>query len=73
MQVVSGIALPVRPDKLYTGSKDETIRVWDFQDSKNGTVGQSRDHKQPPVAWIYGTTGGADALSQETDALCRLL
>ncbi|GJW15143.1 26S proteasome regulatory complex component [Tanacetum coccineum] len=29
--VVSGIALPVRPDKLYTGSKDETIRVWDFQ------------------------------------------
>ncbi|GJZ98084.1 zinc finger CCCH domain-containing protein 48, partial [Tanacetum coccineum] len=30
--VVSGIALPVRPDKLYTGSKDETIRVWDFQD-----------------------------------------
>ncbi|GJX28777.1 hypothetical protein Tco_0236856 [Tanacetum coccineum] len=31
--VVSGIALPVRPDKLYTGSKDETIRVWDFQDS----------------------------------------
>ncbi|GKB16848.1 methionine aminopeptidase 1B, chloroplastic [Tanacetum coccineum] len=42
-------------------------------ESKNGTVGQSRDHKQPPVAWIYGTTGGADALSQETDALCRLL
>ncbi|GJX73663.1 zinc finger CCCH domain-containing protein 48, partial [Tanacetum coccineum] len=32
IQVVSGIALPVRPDKLYTGSKDETIRVWDFQD-----------------------------------------
>ncbi|GJS47783.1 zinc finger CCCH domain-containing protein 48 [Tanacetum coccineum] len=32
--VVSGIALPVRPDKLYTGSKDETIRVWDFQDSE---------------------------------------
>ncbi|GJY52460.1 zinc finger CCCH domain-containing protein 48 [Tanacetum coccineum] len=32
--VVSGIALPVRPDKLYTGSKDEMIRVWDFQDRK---------------------------------------
>ncbi|GJZ01540.1 methionine aminopeptidase 1B, chloroplastic [Tanacetum coccineum] len=31
-------------------------------ESKNGTVGQSRDHKQPPIA-----------LSQETDALCRLL
>ncbi|GKE16428.1 reverse transcriptase domain-containing protein [Tanacetum coccineum] len=33
-------------------------------ESKNGTAGQSRDHKQPSVAWIYGTTGGADALSQ---------
>nr|GEX76913.1 putative reverse transcriptase domain-containing protein [Tanacetum cinerariifolium] len=42
-------------------------------ESKDGTIGQSRDHKQPPVAWIYGTTGGADALSQETDALCQLL
>nr|GEV76456.1 zinc finger CCCH domain-containing protein 48 [Tanacetum cinerariifolium] len=29
-KVVSGIALPVTPDKLYTRSKDETIRVWDF-------------------------------------------
>ncbi|GKA76173.1 probable protein phosphatase 2C 11, partial [Tanacetum coccineum] len=40
-------------------------------ESKDGTAGQSRD--QPLVAWIYGTTGGADALSQETDALCQLL
>ncbi|GJV95652.1 putative nucleotidyltransferase, ribonuclease H, partial [Tanacetum coccineum] len=30
--VVSGIALPVRPEKLYTRSKDEPIRVWDLQD-----------------------------------------
>ncbi|KAJ0730000.1 putative transcription factor WD40-like family [Helianthus annuus] len=29
--VVSGIALPVGSDKLYTGSRDETVRVWDCQ------------------------------------------
>lgn len=28
-QVVSGIALPAGLDKLYTGSKDETVRAWD--------------------------------------------
>ncbi|KAF2536973.1 hypothetical protein F2Q68_00021361, partial [Brassica cretica] len=28
-KLVSGIALPSGSDKLYTGSKDETIRVWD--------------------------------------------
>lgn len=30
-QVVSGIALPSGSDKLYTGSKDQTVRVWDCQ------------------------------------------
>ncbi|MFS7955226.1 putative transcription factor WD40-like family [Helianthus anomalus] len=29
--VVSGIALPVGSDKLYTWSRDETVRVWDCQ------------------------------------------
>ncbi|CAN1180630.1 Zinc finger CCCH domain-containing protein 48 [Linum perenne] len=29
--IVSGIALPSGSDKLYTGSKDETVRVWDCQ------------------------------------------
>ncbi|CAK9161000.1 unnamed protein product [Ilex paraguariensis] len=29
--VVSGIAMPSGSDKLYTGSKDETVRVWDCQ------------------------------------------
>ncbi|VVA98310.1 unnamed protein product [Arabis nemorensis] len=28
-KLVSGIALPSGSDKIYTGSKDETIRVWD--------------------------------------------
>lgn len=28
-QVVSGITLPSGSDKLYSGSKDETVRVWD--------------------------------------------
>ncbi|CAN8302216.1 unnamed protein product [Cochlearia groenlandica] len=28
-KLVSGIALPCGSDKLYTGSKDETLRVWD--------------------------------------------
>ncbi|KAL9335716.1 hypothetical protein Peur_072897 [Populus x canadensis] len=30
-KVISGIALPSGSDKLYTGSKDETVRVWDCQ------------------------------------------
>ena len=30
-QDVSGIALPSGSDKLYTGSKDETVRIWDCQ------------------------------------------
>ncbi|XP_024028274.1 zinc finger CCCH domain-containing protein 63 [Morus notabilis] len=30
-KVVSGIAFPFGSDKLYTGSKDETVRVWDCQ------------------------------------------
>jgi WD40 repeat protein len=28
-QVVSGIALPSDSNTLYTGSKDETVRLWD--------------------------------------------
>ncbi|GKU89409.1 hypothetical protein SLEP1_g3547 [Rubroshorea leprosula] len=28
-KVVSGIALPSGSDKLYTGSNDETVRIWD--------------------------------------------
>ncbi|GJY26663.1 hypothetical protein Tco_0401389 [Tanacetum coccineum] len=34
-------------------------------ESKKWTTCQSRDHKQPSFAWIYGTTSGADALSQK--------
>ncbi|CAA3026675.1 zinc finger CCCH domain-containing protein 48-like [Olea europaea var. sylvestris] len=30
-QVVTGIALPMGLDKLYTGSQDESVRVWDCQ------------------------------------------
>lgn len=30
-QVVTGIALPSVSDKLYTGSQDDTVRVWDCQ------------------------------------------
>lgn len=30
-QVVTGIVLPSGVDKLYTGSQDETVRVWDCQ------------------------------------------
>ena len=28
-KVVTGIALPSGSDKLYTASKDETLRIWD--------------------------------------------
>ncbi|XP_075501554.1 zinc finger CCCH domain-containing protein 48-like [Primulina tabacum] len=30
-QVVTGITLPSGSDKLYTGSQDETVRLWDCQ------------------------------------------
>ncbi|KAH7653650.1 Cdc4 and related F-box and WD-40 proteins protein [Dioscorea alata] len=30
-KVVTGIALPAGSDKLYSGSKDESVRVWDCQ------------------------------------------
>ncbi|ONK82116.1 uncharacterized protein A4U43_C01F36280 [Asparagus officinalis] len=30
-KVITGIALPSGSDKLYSGSKDETVRVWDCQ------------------------------------------
>ncbi|KAI4351815.1 hypothetical protein L6164_006128 [Bauhinia variegata] len=33
-KVISGIALPSGSDKLYTGSKDETARIWDCQSGK---------------------------------------
>ncbi|KAL3652367.1 Zinc finger CCCH domain-containing protein 48 [Castilleja foliolosa] len=37
-QVVTGIALPSGSDKLYTGSQDETVRIWDCQSGQ--LVGQ---------------------------------
>lgn len=37
-QVVSGIAMPSGSDKLYTGSTDETVRVWDCQSGKVVTI-----------------------------------
>ncbi|EYU25047.1 hypothetical protein ABFS82_06G038800 [Erythranthe guttata] len=30
-QVITGIAMPPGSDKLYTGSQDETVRLWDCQ------------------------------------------
>ncbi|XP_057446316.1 zinc finger CCCH domain-containing protein 48-like [Lotus japonicus] len=33
-KVVSGIAMPSGSDKLYTGSTDETVRIWDCQSGK---------------------------------------
>lgn len=30
-QAVTGITLPSGSDKLYSGSEDETVRVWDCQ------------------------------------------
>lgn len=33
-QAVSAIAFPSGSDKLYTGSTDETARIWDCQSGK---------------------------------------
>ncbi|XP_068634487.1 zinc finger CCCH domain-containing protein 17-like [Aristolochia californica] len=33
-KAISGIALPSGSDKLYSGSKDESVRVWDCQSGK---------------------------------------
>ncbi|KAL6526949.1 hypothetical protein OROGR_016039 [Orobanche gracilis] len=37
-QVVTGIALPSSSDKLYTGSKDETVRIWDCQSGQEASL-----------------------------------
>lgn len=37
-KVVSGISFPTGSDKLYTGSKDETVRVWDCQSGQCAAV-----------------------------------
>ncbi|WZZ36816.1 hypothetical protein YC2023_020217 [Brassica napus] len=34
-EVVTGIALPSGSDKLYTASKDETLRIWDCASGQN--------------------------------------
>ncbi|KAJ7975639.1 Zinc finger CCCH domain-containing protein [Quillaja saponaria] len=37
-KVVSAIALPSGSDKLYTGGKDETVRIWDCQSGQCALV-----------------------------------
>jgi len=37
-QAVSAIAFPSGSDKLYTGSTDETARIWDCQSGKVITI-----------------------------------
>ncbi|XP_059629382.1 zinc finger CCCH domain-containing protein 48-like [Cornus florida] len=37
-KVVTGITMPSGSDKLYTGSKDETMRVWDCQSGQCAAV-----------------------------------
>lgn len=37
-KVITGIALPAGSDKLYSGSKDESVRVWDCQTGQVYTV-----------------------------------
>ncbi|KAJ6794030.1 zinc finger CCCH domain-containing protein 17-like [Iris pallida] len=39
-KVVTGVTLPSGSDKLYSGSKDETVRIWDCQTGKcAGAIG----------------------------------
>ncbi|GJX24304.1 hypothetical protein Tco_0228749 [Tanacetum coccineum] len=72
IKVVSGIALPVTPDKLYTVSKDETIRVWDFQNRVHSgwnAKGRMQDAQRllmmecRKIMWLHFDTTGKGRLS----------
>lgn len=59
-QVVTGIAFPSGSDKLYTGSKDESVRMWDCQ---SGQV----------VFFFFCVSSEAYPLITVTDSLCETL
>ncbi|XP_071929537.1 zinc finger CCCH domain-containing protein 48-like [Coffea arabica] len=69
-KVVTGIALPSGSDRLYTGSKDETVRVWDCQSgqctgviSLGGEIGCMRSEGP----WVFvGLTNFVRAWNTQT-------
>ncbi|KAK3220812.1 hypothetical protein Dsin_014782 [Dipteronia sinensis] len=60
---VSGIALPSGSDKLYTGSKDETVRVWDCASGQAWNTQTNTDLSLTgPVGHVYALAVGNDLL-----------
>lgn len=51
-QLVSGIAMPSGSDKLYTGSKDKTVMVWDCQSGQVGVMLNTRLHLFFPLVFM---------------------
>ncbi|XP_020250770.1 zinc finger CCCH domain-containing protein 17-like [Asparagus officinalis] len=72
-KVITGIALPSGSDKLYSGSKDETVRVWDCQSGQCvGVVSMGSEVgcmiSEGP--WIFiGVTNTIRALNTQTSLL----
>ncbi|KAK6117550.1 hypothetical protein DH2020_048705 [Rehmannia glutinosa] len=63
-QVVTGIALPSGSDKLYTGSQDETVRIWDCQSGQVAWNVQTSVELtlNGPVGQVYSLVVGSDLL-----------
>ncbi|KAM7504695.1 hypothetical protein LguiB_003599 [Lonicera macranthoides] len=61
--VVTGIALPSGFDKLYTGSKDETVRAWDCQSGQAWNAQTATDLSlSGPVGKVQALVVGSDLL-----------
>ncbi|CAF1920894.1 unnamed protein product [Brassica napus] len=50
LEVVTGIALPSGSDKLYTASKDETLRIWDCASGQVSIYLPLRIHS---IVWLF--------------------
>ncbi|URD98987.1 zinc finger CCCH domain-containing protein [Musa troglodytarum] len=63
LQAVSGIALPSGSDKLYSGSKDESVRVWDCQSGQAWNMQTATDLSlDGPIGQVYSLVVGNELL-----------
>nr|XP_016469073.1 PREDICTED: zinc finger CCCH domain-containing protein 48-like [Nicotiana tabacum] len=64
-KVVAGIALPSGSDKLYSGSTDKTVRVWDCQSGQENCLRLLAGTEDGILAWKYnGSTNCFEPAAQ---------